>query len=201
LQAGWNYQVGPVVVGIEVNSSETDVNGTRTDNLSATGTIPVIPLVQTETDTRTWGNRTNWLGTATARIGYALDRWLVYAKGGIAASHNRYSFLDIDRSTSSSPGFAPIVVQDTTTATGRDRRSGGTAGVGVEWAFWNNWSAMVEYNYLDFGTEPVVMTGTRDRTITAPFTGSTRSVSFTTPIEQKLHTLRFGINYRFWTSN
>ena len=33
---------------------------------------------------------------------------------------------------------------------------GWTLGGGVEWAFWNSWSAKVEYLYADFGRGPVV---------------------------------------------
>jgi outer membrane immunogenic protein len=32
-------------------------------------------------------------------------------------------------------------------------------GTGVEWAFWNNWSLKVEYDYLDFGSRTVTMNG------------------------------------------
>ncbi len=200
VQAGGNYQIGQVVVGTEINFSWADINGNRTDTLSVTGTIPLINLpsiTSTETDTRTWTNRTDWLGTATIRIGYAWDRWLVYGKGGIAAAHNRYSFLDVDRSTSSSGGSAPFISVSTISATGSDTRAGWTVGGGIEWAFCNNWSATVEYNYLDLGNESVGMAGTSTLAIPPPFAGRTRAVSFTTDIEQTIQIVRFGVNYRF----
>jgi hypothetical protein len=31
-------------------------------------------------------------------------------------------------------------------------RVGWTVGTGVEWAFWNDWSAKLEYDYMNFGT-------------------------------------------------
>jgi outer membrane immunogenic protein len=34
--------------------------------------------------------------------------------------------------------------------------SGWTVGGGLEWAFANNWSAKVEYLYIDFGDGPTV---------------------------------------------
>ena len=57
---------------------------------------------------------------------------------------------------------------------------GWTVGAGVEYAFAPNWSGKVEYNFLDFG---------KDR-----FT-----FEETDPIDirQTVHTVKFGINYRF----
>ena len=36
-------------------------------------------------------------------------------------------------------------------------RTGWTAGAGVEWAFTNDWSARLEYDYYDFGRSNVLM--------------------------------------------
>ena len=41
-----------------------------------------------------------------------------------------------------------------------DQRTGWTVGGGIEWAFWNNWSAKVEYDFYDFGTRSVTLAGT-----------------------------------------
>ena len=44
--------------------------------------------------------------------------------------------------------------------TGSDKnRVGWTVGTGLEWAFWQNWSAKVEYDYLDFGNRNVAING------------------------------------------
>jgi outer membrane immunogenic protein len=73
----------------------------------------------------------NWLGTVRARVGWAADRVLFYGTGGAA-------FGSIQTTYSS--------VQSTTTQTGW------TAGAGVEWAFADNWTARVEYLYVDLGS-------------------------------------------------
>ena len=74
----------------------------------------------------------NWYGTATARVGYAVDNWLWYVKGGAA-------WLDADHT------IGGVTFSDTQT--------GWTVGTGLEWALGPNWSAKLEYNYMDFGKE------------------------------------------------
>ena len=69
-----------------------------------------------------------------------------------------------------------------------ERRSGWTVGAGLEWAFWNNWSAKLEYDFYNFGT----------RTLT--FTGTFAGVPEVVPgieIRQRASVAKFGINYRF----
>jgi outer membrane immunogenic protein len=60
-------------------------------------------------------------------------------------------------------------------------RWGWTVGTGVEYAFAPNWSGKVEYNFLDFGK--------------ANFFGDV--VDGGVDIRQTVHTVKFGLNYRF----
>ena len=76
---------------------------------------------------------------AAARLGYAFDRWLVYAKGGAAWTREKWNVND---------GVGGAI-------TGNFDRTGWIVGAGVEWAMFGNWSAKVEYNYLNFGGSPV----------------------------------------------
>ena len=77
--AGYNWQLGQAVFGIEADIDATNINGSTTAfcNLGC----------------RT---KNNWLGTVRGRLGYAFDRFLPYVTGGAA-------FGDIQAST---PGFA-----------------------------------------------------------------------------------------------
>lgn len=106
----------------------------------------------------------DWTATLTGRAGIAFDRWLVYGKGGVAWAADKYStnFYSI-----------PTIELSQT-------RTGWTAGAGVEYAFAQQWTAKLEYNYMDFGT---------DRVSFAP--------GWATDIDQKIHTVKFGINYKF----
>lgn len=103
----------------------------------------------------------NWYATATARVGYAWDNWLWYVKGGAAWADTDYTLV--------SP-FIPGGI-----ATAGDTRSGWTVGTGVEWALGPQWSAKLEYNYLDFGDDT--------------FAG----VNY----DSENHLVKVGLNYRF----
>jgi outer membrane immunogenic protein len=97
------------------------------------------------------GFKSDWLATVRGRAGWALDRVLLYGTGGAA--------------------FAPAaVIGGSTTMTGW------TAGGGIEYAFTPNWTAKVEYLYVDFPS-PNIAGGT---------------FKFTDNL------IRGGINYKFW---
>ncbi|MGH6683604.1 MAG: outer membrane protein [Pseudolabrys sp.] len=87
--------------------------------------------------TATYTNKLDWFGTLRGRVGYAFDRWLPYVTGGWAYGHGNLS------GTSGGVGFS-----------GSNDYSGWTLGGGLEYAFLNNWSAKLEYLYIDFGDGP-----------------------------------------------
>jgi outer membrane immunogenic protein len=107
--------------------------------------------------------KNEWLATARGRIGYAADRWLPYLTGGAA-------FGDIKLTL-------PASTTQTTT------NVGWTVGGGLEYAFTGQWSAKVEYLYVDLGK------GKCDA-------GACGGASnFESPF--KVNIVRGGLNYRF----
>lgn len=138
-QVGYNWQVGQWVFGIEGDWSWTNADGSAA--------IPGA-IVTSEH---------NWYGTATARLGYAVDNWLWYVKGGAAWADADYS-------------IAGVSVGET--------RSGWTIGGGLEYGLTPNWSAKLEYNYLDFGKD----------SIAAPIG---------VQADTQVHLFKAGLNYRF----
>src|SRR5262249_56397226 len=77
-QLGCNYQFAPNwVIGIEGDGSAADIKG------DATATVLGI--------TGTAHARTDWIASATGRVGWAADHWLIYAKGGAAWAGDNYS--------------------------------------------------------------------------------------------------------------
>jgi outer membrane immunogenic protein len=66
-QAGFNWQAGNVVFGIEADVSRTSINAD----------LFVDPDLS-------YRSRNRWLATATGRLGWAFDNLLIYAKGGAA---------------------------------------------------------------------------------------------------------------------
>jgi outer membrane immunogenic protein len=105
-----------------------------------------------------------WLSTVRGRLGYAADRYMPFVTGG-AAFGNITAFV---------PGFPQGVAE----------RAGWTLGGGLEAALVNNWTAKVEYLYVDLGS---FNCGFNCGAISA-----TNNVSFHTNV------LRAGLNYRFW---
>ena len=76
----------------------------------------------------------NWTSTVTGRVGAAFDRLLVYGKGGVAFAHDQSSFHRPFAGNSANNAFT---------------RTGWTAGAGLEYGITQNWSAKIEYDYLE----------------------------------------------------
>lgn len=108
----------------------------------------------------------NWLGTFRGRVGYAWDRVLLYATAGGAVG-------DIKAITS---GGGTVGSVDST-------EFGWTAGAGVEFALAENWTARVEYLYVDLSNGSWSCTGAG--------CGTATSVSF----DENL--VRAGLDYKF----
>jgi outer membrane immunogenic protein len=133
-QIGCDYQFAPSwVVGVEGAVSAGALRGST-----------VVPLPANAGDTALVTVRTDFIPSLTARLGYAVDQWLFYGKGGVAWTNDKYSVTGV---------FTGIPFD----AEGLGMRTGWTAGAGVEWAFTNDWSARLEYDYYDFGHSNVLM--------------------------------------------
>jgi outer membrane immunogenic protein len=65
-------------------------------------------------------------------------------------------------------------------------------GLGAEYGFLGNWSAKVEYNYVDLSLDPRVFeTGTQ-----TDFFGVTTNISTTQVVYERFHIVKAGLNYR-----
>ena len=85
-------------------------------------------------------NKLEWLGSTTARVGYAFDNLLVYGKGGVAYGQSK--------------------IQDTVFNVDDSKwHTGWTAGVGAEYAFTQNITGLLEYNYVDLGSQDYNLDG------------------------------------------
>ena len=155
-QLGYNYQTGSFVIGVEGDFSWSDVKNVQPNPLGLGGGQASL--------------KNDYFATAALRLGYAFDRWLVYGKGGAAWTRDKFDI------TNGVGGFA----------NGTFNRVGWMAGGGVEYAFWNNVSAKIEYNYLSFKSIDEVLT-TGGGLAAAPASVSLNS-----------HLLKLGLNYRFF---
>lgn len=82
VQAGYNWQSGQVVYGVETDFQGSAVKG----SLSVPSLGGSATLVETKVD---------WFGTLRARIGYTpADRFMVYGTGGLAYGHVKTLLVD-----------------------------------------------------------------------------------------------------------
>ena len=109
----------------------------------------------------------DYAGSLRGRIGYASGAWMPYVTGGFAWGHSEIRINDADGEVVSNPGRY---------------HAGWTVGAGAEFALSGNWTAKLEYDYVDLAR----------RTYDLGEFGLP-SVS----LDPKLHLLKFGLNYRF----
>jgi outer membrane immunogenic protein len=97
-----------------------------------------------------------WFGTVRGRAGFAINNMLLYGTAGLAYGELKGEFFGIDENKT---------------------HIGWTAGAGLEVGFMPNWSAKLEYLYMDLGNRSYSITG----------------------VDNGLHAnyLRLGVNYHF----
>ena len=183
VQAGCDYQFASNwVIGIGGDFSWTNLGSVTNDPFF--GGKNGNPM--------TFSARTNEIATITGRLGYAWDRVLFYGKGGAAYAHDKYA---INNSAGINEAFfgctnAAGGAFVGCNAAGSADRWGWTAGVGVEWAFATNWSAMIEYNHYGFDTKTVSMRVINNTLAVTPANLNVR---------HDIDVVKVGINYRFWS--
>ncbi len=134
VQAGYNWQSGQFVFGIE-----GDIQASGADDRFAA-----------------WKFSNPWFGTVRGRVGYAMNNVLLYGTGGLAFGELKAEAFGMTESHTS---------------------AGWTVGAGAEVGFAPNWTAKVEYLYVDLSSNNFVLTG------------ASNSLNFST--------VRVGVNYHF----
>lgn len=129
--AGVDYQFAPHwVAGVEVDYSAAD--------------IQVVHYFNDGADTE----KLDTVGTARGRLGYAWDRYLVYATGGYAWAQMRSIEF------ASQPPF--VAISPNGLGSGVSQwLSGYAVGAGAQWAATDNLIFKAEYLYLDFGSNTI----------------------------------------------
>ena len=143
-QAGFNYQAGMLLLGLESDISYSDIKGRD----AAVGAF-----------TFTIDQRIKWFGTVRGRVGVLpIDSVLFYATGGVAYGGTSADASDIV--TLPNTCFNSSCGSGSTTGTS----AGWAAGAGIEARLGSNWSAKAEYLHLDLGgrsvTFPLTFTAT-----------------------------------------
>src|SRR5579883_528543 len=135
-EIGYNYQTVKWVFGLEGDAGWTNARGAQP--------CPTGFFYNCEIST-------NWLSTATARIGYAYwDRLLTYVKAGAAIARDQaQSVCD----PGSRPTIAFVVLDGCPSAADSKTRAGWTVGWGTEFGLTQNLSVKSEMLYFDLGSD------------------------------------------------
>ncbi|HEY5794262.1 MAG TPA: outer membrane protein [Bosea sp. (in: a-proteobacteria)] len=148
--AGFNYQVGSIVFGIEGDLEGLDAGET----LIAPGMTARV--------------KRDWQGSARGRVGFAMDRFMIYATGGAAFTDFDYRLYDAATGLSASADRS---------------KTGWTAGAGVNFAYTDNLILGAEYRYTDYGKVNQA--------------GSGPLLGLTVRHEPTTHALRASVAYKF----
>ena len=160
-QIGINSQNGAMVLGVE---ADIQASGVSKDTLLCPASFCGSDVSMT--------NKVPWFATFRGRAGFVVERFLVYATGGLA-----YAQL-------SSTASMPVGGVTVDLASWSDTRVAWTAGAGVEFQVSSNWSTKIEYLYMD--------TGNFQGSVVVPSVGTLNPTLHVTE-----HIIRAGLNYRF----
>jgi outer membrane immunogenic protein len=170
-QIGYNWQTQNWVWGLEADIQGTGEKGSRAFTFTPVlgpgiGNFVLniaIPFALTQ--------KIDWFGTVRGRVGIlATPKVLLYATGGLAYG---------EVNSSETVGTAvPSAFSNSST------KVGWTVGAGIEGAIGGNWTAKLEYLYVDLGTV--------SSSYTLP---STNIISYSSRITDNV--LRVGLNYKF----
>jgi outer membrane immunogenic protein len=169
-QIGYNWQFAPNwVVGVEADISGTGIrNTTIVQGADIAGNLFFGFNQMAERDVK-------WLASVRGRLGYAVDRYLIYVSGGAA-------WADVDYTAGPAWGnlYNPV--------TFNHNSSGWTLGGGFEYAFTNNWTARLEYLHYDLD----------GATIANPSGGALPGFAATQTWDRNvIDVVRAGVNYKF----
>lgn len=179
-QIGYNLQIGngPMVVGIEGDVTAGDFKAKGPETLTVSQT-QIFAMNRDDVDL---------IATVKGRIGYAIDRTLLYATGGLAirdgeTTRTQYATSTFDVPFSSRPTYVDKV---------HDTPLGYAVGAGIQYAFADHWSVKAEYNYLQFDD----VTATYPHGL-AVVEDANSFQARRTNFSEQFHLAKVGVNYQF----
>jgi iron complex outermembrane recepter protein len=190
-QAGYNWLAGIWLAGIEgdlnYSGQRAKLNAVCPGEICNPALIGVIgdPSVIARFED---GQKLEWFATLRARLGVTVTPdAIAYVTGGVAVGEVMTAGTVF--------GFDGDGNPVNTIVSSHKTQGGWTVGGGIEGRLTGNWTAKIEYLYLDLGTVT---------TIPAPTPGATTAVAFNSRITDNL--LRVGVNYKFdaadiWTND
>ena len=171
IQAGYNYQTGAMVYGIEADFDWR--------NGSDSGITVFNGFYDNQVDSSTQ----RWVGTVRGRLGYAFaNNWLAYLSGGLAYGNLAHTVTQTF-CTGAANCRVPRVVSDNTT------KIGWVIGGGVDYALNRNWFVGVEYLYIGFESDTL--------SASAATVGPTLYPAISSTFHDSSQAVRARLNYKF----
>jgi len=152
---GYNFQYNNFVIGLQGGFDGAGNGGSHT-RLSYLGNVYENGFSQT------------WIASIDGRLGYAIDKALIYAIGGVAFDEQG----------------ANLSVNNIQFFNRSSNQTGYDVGFGGEYMITANWTARVEYRYYNFGAS----------NYTSPF-GPVGNVNYRTTVTDNV--VRAGVAYKF----
>lgn len=172
IEAGYNYVMDSgFLLGIETDINIYDITGSHSNTVQSRTLInpPTTYTVSQSVDT-------DFIWNLRPRIGYAMDKFLIFASGGLAVTSTQYKATFVD---SRAPG-------NTVELKSNDNgKTGWTIGGGAAYAFTPSLSLKGEYLFTDFGHSDFTTTSTNG------------FLTFNADAHLKSHMFRAGLDYRF----
>jgi outer membrane immunogenic protein len=182
-QAGYNWQTGAFVLGVETDFDGTTVSKSF-NNVGTPFRGAGVPALLNGDFLSVNGKASlSWLGTTRARLGFVAtpdNRLLIYATGGVAYGGGSSNFSAFDATQGAFWTGSPSTT-----------RVGWTIGGGVEYALTNNWTIKGEYLYADLGSHSFNSLGNTAATLAFP------GVAITGKLDYNASIFRAGVNYKF----
>ncbi len=178
-QAGYNWQSGAAVFGLETDFDWTSLSR----NTSFVGST-FLWNGQNDFLTENGSRKLDWLGTTRGRVGFVAtpdNRLMFYGTGGLAYGGGSRHF-DV---------FDSLNGWDWNGNGGSSTRVGWTLGAGAEYAITNNITLKGEYLYYNLGSSNSVTAANPIANTAWPLAYATAKVTFDGSI------FRAGINYKF----
>ncbi len=177
--AGYNYQIGQFVVGVE-GSVDLTSSLYEANFPGAFGGSSVLASTPSYVQ-----------GSIRGRFGYAFDRALIYATAGFATGDVKTAY-QLSGNNSQNGGInAGNIVYGSNLFT--NFPVGWTAGGGVEYAITDQWSVRGEYRYTSFGMISNAFIDSGSLSLTPGLSGS--SLSANRRLDQNL--VEAGFSYKF----
>jgi iron complex outermembrane receptor protein len=181
-QGGYNWVAGNVLAGMEADLNYSGQRARLRAGCPGEVCNPALVGVVSDPSVRAisdQGQKLEWFATLRGRLGATVTPdTLAYVTGGLAVGETMTAGTVF--------GFDGDGNPVNTIVSSHNTKAGWTIGGGVEGRLVGNWTAKIEYQYLDLGSVSTVPT---------PAPNATVAVAFNSRISDNI--VRLGVNYKF----